>query len=262
MMSSALLNVEWLPNVAGFLGVAGLLNVAKSREIAGLLRVAGSLSIMELQRIAGLLSVAGSLGLADLQRIAGLLSVAGLAMSWSLAICWLLTISLSLADSEGVALIRLGGVNLDCWTAFSKFNPNFLVLPNPISYLLLESLSSLRCFLDLWEAFLRVFSNLSDFLLNLVNDCFAGLGFLPAFLAEWKLAFAVPSFSYLRQSLVVCVVCTLPKFLHSLQDLLKWIFLWACFVAPLLGCLDPASFLWEAFSLEAHGFSHGYIRAQ
>ncbi len=77
-------------------------------------------------------------------------------------ICWLLTISLSLSDSEGVALIGLGGVNLDRLMAFSKFNPNFLVLPNPIFYTLSESLSSLRHFLDLWEAFLRVFSNLSN----------------------------------------------------------------------------------------------------
>ncbi len=42
-------------------------------------------------------------------------------------------ILLSLADSEGVALIGLGGVNLDRLMAFSKFNPNFLVLPDPIS---------------------------------------------------------------------------------------------------------------------------------
>ncbi len=90
--------------------------------------------------------------------------------------------------SEGVALTGLGGVNLDRLTAFSKFNPNFLVLPDPISYLLSELLLSLRCFLDLWEAFLRVFSYLSNFLLNWANDCFAGLGFLPAFLVAQKLA--------------------------------------------------------------------------
>ncbi len=48
-----------------------------------------------------------------LQRIAGLLSVARQAMSWSLEIFGSLTILLSLADSEGVALIRLEGVNLD-----------------------------------------------------------------------------------------------------------------------------------------------------
>jgi hypothetical protein len=73
---------------------------------------------------------------------------------------------LLLADSEGVALIGLGGVNLDRLTAFSKFNPDILVLPDQISYLLLELLLSLWHFLDLWEAFLRVFSNLSNFLLN------------------------------------------------------------------------------------------------
>jgi hypothetical protein len=61
----------------------------------------------------------------------------------------LLTTLLSLADSEGVALIGLGGVNLDRLAVFSKFNPMSLVLPNPISYSLSESLSSLRRFLDL-----------------------------------------------------------------------------------------------------------------
>ncbi len=160
---------------------------------------------------------------------------------------WLLTILLSLADSEGVALIGLGGVNLDRLTAFSKFNPNFLVLPGPISYLLSELLLSLRRFLDLREAFLRVFSNLFNFLLNWVNNFFAGLGFLPAFLTPRKLTFTIPSFLYLQQSLVACIVCVPPCFLHSLQDYLKQTFLWACFVAPLLGCLAPALFLWEAF---------------
>ncbi len=49
---------------------------------------------------------------------------------------------------------------------FSKFNRNFLELPNPISYLLSELLSSLRHFLDSWEAFLKVFFYLSNILLN------------------------------------------------------------------------------------------------
>jgi hypothetical protein len=152
-------------------------------------------------------------------------------------------ILLLLANSEGVAFIGLGGVILDCLTALSKFNPNFLVLPNPISYLLSELLLSLRHFLDLWEAFLRVFSNLSNFLLNWSNNCFAGLGFLPAFLVAQKSAFTILSFSYLRQSLVACVVCTPPCFFHSLQDLSKRTLLGACFVAPVLGRLAPALFL-------------------
>jgi hypothetical protein len=71
----------------------------------------------------------------------------------------------------------LGEVNLDCFTVSPKFNPNFLVLPDPIFYLLLESLLSMQRFLDLREAFLRVFSNLSNFLLNWANGSFAGLGF-------------------------------------------------------------------------------------
>ncbi len=170
------------------------------------------LSVEGLLNVAGSLVIAGLLSLAESQRIAGLPSVAEQAMSWLLAIFWLLTISLSLANSKGVALIRLGRVNLDCLMAFSKFDPNFLVLPDPISYSLSELLLSLRQFLDLWEVFLRVFSNLSDFLLSWVNDCFAGLGFLPAFWAAWKLAFTVPSFLYLQQSLVACVICAPPCF--------------------------------------------------
>ncbi len=102
-----------------------------------------------------------------------------------------------LAISVGIALIRLGGVNFNRLKTFSKFNPNFLVLSNPISYLLSESPSSLRHFLGLREAFLRVFSNLSNYLLNWANNSFAGLGFLPDFLVAQKLAFTLPSFLYL-----------------------------------------------------------------
>jgi hypothetical protein len=131
MTSSASLSIEGLPNVTGLLGITGLQSIAELQRIAGLLRVAGLLSIPELQRIARLLSVAGR------------------AMSWLLAIFLLLTIPLSLADSEGVALIGLGGVNFDRLTAFSKLYPNFLVLSDPISYSLLEWLSSLQHFLDL-----------------------------------------------------------------------------------------------------------------
>jgi hypothetical protein len=179
-----------MPNVAGLLGITRLLNVTQLQRIAGLLRVAGLLNVAELQRIV-------------------------------LAIFQLLATLLSLADSEGLALAGLGGVNLVCLTAFSKFIPISLVLPEPIFYLLSELLSSLQCFLNFWEAFLRVFSNLSNFSLKWANDCFAGFGFLPAFLTMWKSAFTILSFLYLRQSLVACVVCAPPYFLHSLQDFSK-----------------------------------------
>ncbi len=62
-------------------------------------------------------------------RIAGLLSIAGQAMSRFLAICWLLAILLLLVDSEGVALIGLGGVNLYHSMFFSSFTPN-----SPVCY--------------------------------------------------------------------------------------------------------------------------------
>ncbi len=99
--------------------------------------------------------------------------------SASLNVAWQLT-SWLLAISVGVALIGLEGINLDHLMAFSKFNPNFLVIPNPISYLLSELPLSLRHFLDLREACLRVFFNLSDISLNWAKKCFAGLVFLPS----------------------------------------------------------------------------------
>jgi hypothetical protein len=70
------------------------------------------------------------------------------------------------SDFNGGSFIGLGEVNLDHLTVFPRFNPYFFVLPNPISCLLLELLSSLQNFLDLREAFLRDFSSLSNFLLN------------------------------------------------------------------------------------------------
>ncbi len=74
-----------------------------------------------------LLSCTSLLWLGDVSMtLSELLSVAGRATSWSLAI------------PVGVALIELGGVNFDCLMACSKFNSNFLVLPDRISYLLSE----------------------------------------------------------------------------------------------------------------------------
>jgi hypothetical protein len=135
------------------------------------------------------------------------------------------------------------GVNLDHLTAFSKFNPNFLLLPDPISYLLSELLLSLRRFLDLWEAFLRVFSNLSNFLLNSANDSFAGLGFLPAFLAARKIGFCHPVFLILAAVFGSVRSMRVPMFLAQLARLLKTDFLVSLLCGTLLGCLAPASFL-------------------
>ncbi len=159
--------------------------------------------------------------------------------------CWM-DIILIASDFSGGSFNWTKGSKLRPFMVSSRFNPNFLGLSNPISYLLSESLSSLWHFLDLREAFLRDFSSLSNFLFNWTNNCLAELGFLPAFLAA-QLAFTVPSFLYLQQSLVACVVCTPPCFLHSLQDILKQTFLGAFFVAPVLGRLFPATLFWEAF---------------
>ncbi len=120
------------------------------------------------------------------------------------------TSSCVLAIRVRVALIRLGGVNLVFLAVSLKFDPIFLVLPDPIPYSESELLSSLQRFLDLRDAFLRAFSSLSNFLLNWAKDCLVRLGLLPAFLAALKLAFTILSFLYLRQSLILCVVCIPP----------------------------------------------------
>jgi hypothetical protein len=77
------------------------------------------------------------------------------------------------------------------------------VLPDPTPYSELKSPSSYWQFFDFFLNFLKAFSTLSNFLLNCAKFCLAGLGFLPPFLAAWKLDFSFPSFSYLRQSLVL-----------------------------------------------------------
>jgi hypothetical protein len=81
-------------------------------------------------------------------------------------------------------------------------------------------------------AFLGLERRLLERLLKLVQHI-AQLGkrlltridFLTCFLAALKLAFTNPSFLYWGLSLVVCMVCMPPCFLHSLQCLLKWTFL-------------------------------------
>jgi hypothetical protein len=75
-----------------------------------------------------------------------------------------------IAIREGMTLIGLGGVNLVFLTISPKFNPIFLVLPDPIPYSELELLSSLRHILDLIDAFLRVFLSFSNVLLNWAKD--------------------------------------------------------------------------------------------
>ncbi len=140
----------------------------------------GDISMMSsaLLSIKGTLDVAGLLSVAGLLWIAGSLSVAGQAMTQSLAISRSLTILLSLANSVGVVLIGLGGVNLDCLTAFSKFNPNFLVLPDPISY-----------YLRLTGSFLKSLLQLVQFLAQLGERLFYWIGFLTCLLGGAEIGF-------------------------------------------------------------------------
>jgi hypothetical protein len=116
-----------------------------------------------------------------------------------------------------VALIGLGGVNLAFLQVYPKFITTFPMLPDPILYLELESLSLLRRFCFLVSFFLITFSSLSNFLLNCAKDCFVGLGFFPPFLAAWKSDFSVLSFLKRRQSRVLCAVYAPPCFLHRPQ---------------------------------------------
>jgi hypothetical protein len=129
-------------------------------------------------------------------------------------------------------------------------SPNLIstlpMLPDPVSYLESELLSSLPHFLDLVLDFLIAFSSLSNFLLN-AKDCLAGLDFILLFLAVQESAFYVPSFPYLQQSLILCVVCTPPCFLQRSQCFSVKAFLGTLIVASLPGCLVPFSPLLEAF---------------
>jgi hypothetical protein len=68
-------------------------------------------------------------------------------------------------------------------------------------------------FLDLWEAFLIVFSKRSNFLLNWAKDCFVGLGFLPAFLAAQKLDLQHTAFLILAAIFVSVRSMRAPMFL-------------------------------------------------
>ncbi len=121
------------------------------------------------------------------------------------------------------------------------------MLPDPILYSELESLSSLRHFLDLALDFLIAFSSLSNFSVNWAKDCLAGLGFFQPFLVAWKLAFSDPSFSNLWQSFVLCIVCVPPCFLQRSWSFSKWTFLGTLVVDPVLGNLFPVLLLLDAF---------------
>ncbi len=86
----------------------------------------------------------------------------------------------------GVALIGLGGVTFVFLMVSPKFNSTFLVLPNSTPYSESELLSLYWHFLDFLFNFLRAFSSLSNFWLNCVKFCLAGLGFFPPFLVALK----------------------------------------------------------------------------
>ncbi len=145
--------------------------------------------------------------------------------------------------SSGVAFIGLGGVNLVFLRVSPKFMTTFPMLPNPIPYSELESLSLRRRFRFLVSRFLRTFSNLSNFSLNCTKDCFVGLGFFPPFLAARKSDFLF------RQLRVLCVVYTPPCFLHRPQCFLVRPF-FRNLGLSVQGHVVPFFSLCEAFSLQ------------
>ncbi len=123
------------------------------------------------------------------------------------------------------------------------------MLPNPIPYSESESLSLQQRILFLASCFLMAFSSLSIFLLNRTKDCLAEFGFFPPFLVVRKLDFSVPSFSNQQQSLVLCLVCVPPCFMHRLQCFLVQVFLGTLAVVSVPGCLLPCFLLCKAFLL-------------
>ncbi len=166
-----------------------------------------------------------------------MLNDVGLMSSWLLAI------------RVGLALIRLGGVNLVFLTVSPKFIASFPMLLNPVPNSELELLLSLWHFFDLAPCFLITFSSFSNFLLNCTKEFFLGLGFVPPFLVAWKLAFCNLSFSYLWQSFMLWLVyyalpaCSLQK----LQCFSKQTFFGTLAVDSVPGLLLLFLLLLEAF---------------
>jgi hypothetical protein len=106
-----------------------------------------------------------------------------------------------------------------------KFIAIFPMLPNPIPYSELESLSSQQRFFPLAPCFVIAFSSFSNFLLNCAKEFFVGLVFF-SFLGGTGLGFFQSVF--LKFMTIICVVhniCT-PMLLLEVKMLLKSTFLW------------------------------------
>ncbi len=104
----------------------------------------------------------------------------------------------------GVALIRLGGVNLAFVIVSPKFISTFSMLPDPIPYSESELLSSLQRFFDLAACFLIAFSSFLNFLLICAKRFLCRIGFLSTFLGGMEIGFLRPIFLILTT--ITCVV--------------------------------------------------------
>jgi hypothetical protein len=106
---------------------------------------------------------------------------------------------------------------------------------------------------DLALKLLRVFSNLSNFLLNWVNDCFAGLGFLPGGveIGFHHSVFLIPAAIFGS----VCHMCT-PMFLAQLAGPLKTDFLGSLLCGSSTGPLSSCLVLVRSF---LNGLRMGFL---
>jgi hypothetical protein len=129
-----------------------------------------------------------------------------------------------------------------------KLNSTFLVLPDPTPYSESESLYLYRHFVEFLLAFLRVFSSLSNFLLNCAKFCLARLVFFLPFLGGMEIGFLISVPFILTTILGIVCSCAPPCFLHMLQCfLLVQALLGTLAIESVPGCFLPFLPLVEAF---------------
>ncbi len=120
------------------------------------------------------------------------------------------------------------------------------MLPNPISYLVSESLLSLRRFLDLWEA--KSLLQFVQFLAQLGEQLFCWIGFFTCLLCGAEIGFHCPVFVLLVA--IFGSMCSMhaPMFLAQLAGPLKTDFLCSLLRGSSTGPLGSCLVLVRAFS--------------
>jgi hypothetical protein len=92
-------------------------------------------------------------------------------------------------------------------------------------------------------SFLKSLLQFVQFLAQLGKRLFCWIRFLTCLLGSAEIGFYRPVFLVPAAIFGSVRIMRAPIFLHSLQDLSKRTFLGTCFVAPVLGRLAPALFL-------------------